>query len=43
MGQYHPQYKAYQYEEINRRPTSLEMREVKNYADDLGILYRPVS
>ena len=43
MGQYRPQYKAFQYEEINRRPTSQEMREVKNYADALGILYEPVS
>ena len=43
MGQYRPQYKAFNYEEINRKPTSQEMREVKSYADKLGILYEPVS
>ena len=43
MGQYHPQYKAYNYPEINRRPTNNEMQKVKNYADELGILWRPVS
>ncbi|MFX1479529.1 MAG: radical SAM protein [Promethearchaeota archaeon] len=43
MGQYRPQYKAYQYSEINRRPSSEEMQSVKNYADKLGILWRPVS
>ncbi|MFX0104092.1 MAG: radical SAM protein [Candidatus Hodarchaeota archaeon] len=43
MGQFRPQYKAFNYEEINRTPTSQEMREVKSYADKLGILYEPVS
>ncbi|MFW9881254.1 MAG: radical SAM protein [Candidatus Thorarchaeota archaeon] len=43
MGQYRPQYKAFNYEEINRRPTSLEMQEVRDYADKLGVLWRPVS
>ena len=43
MGQYRPQYKAHDYEEINRRPTSEEIQEVKNHADQLGILYKPVS
>jgi len=43
MGQYRPQYKAYNYDEINRRPSSTEMLEVKDYADKLGILYKPVS
>ena len=43
MGQYRPQYKAFNYEEINRRPTSQEMQEVRDYADKLGILWRPVS
>ncbi len=43
MGQYRPQYKAYDYDEINRTPSSKEMLEVKNYAEKLGILYKPVS
>ncbi|MFX1378345.1 MAG: radical SAM protein [Promethearchaeota archaeon] len=43
MGQYRPQWKASKFPEINRRPTSQEMLEVKNYADKLGILWRPVS
>ncbi|TFG08081.1 MAG: radical SAM protein [Promethearchaeota archaeon] len=43
MGQYRPQYKAHQYPEINRRPSSQEMQEVKRYADQLDILYAPVS
>ncbi|UCD01247.1 MAG: radical SAM protein [Promethearchaeota archaeon] len=43
MTQYRPQWKAFNYDEINRRPTSQEMREVKSYADKLGILYEPVS
>jgi len=43
MGQYRPQYKAFDYEEINRRPTSQEMQEVGDYADKLGILWKPVS
>jgi len=43
MGQFRPEYKAYQYSEINRRPTSEELIEVKIYATNLGILYEPVS
>lgn len=43
MGQYRPVYHAHKYEEINRRPSSEEILKVKSYADDLGILYKPVS
>lgn len=43
MGQYRPEYNAYKYPEINRRPTQKEMQDVKTYADKLGILYKPVS
>ncbi|MFX1571962.1 MAG: radical SAM protein [Promethearchaeota archaeon] len=43
MGQYRAQWKASQYPEINRRPTSQEIQEVKDYADELGIIYKPVS
>jgi len=42
MGQYRPEYHAYKYSEINRRPSSEEMLRVKAYAKDLGILYEPV-
>jgi len=43
MGQYRPEYKAHKYPKIARRPTPEEMMEVKKYADNLNILYRPVS
>lgn len=43
MGQYRPEYHTNKYEEINRRPNSEEMIEIKDYADKLGILYKPVS
>ncbi|MBY8983304.1 MAG: radical SAM protein [Candidatus Lokiarchaeota archaeon] len=43
MGQYRPEFRAYKYPEINQCPTSIEMQEVKNYADKLGILWEPVS
>jgi len=43
MGQFRPEYHSYEYPEINRRPTSEEMKEVKHHADNLGILYKPVS
>ncbi|MFW9772858.1 MAG: radical SAM protein [Candidatus Thorarchaeota archaeon] len=43
MGQYRAQFKAYQYPEINRRPTPQEMQEAKSYAKSLGILFKPVS
>ncbi|MFW9949212.1 MAG: radical SAM protein [Candidatus Thorarchaeota archaeon] len=43
MGQFRPEFNAYKYKEINRRPTTTEMNTVKNYADKLGILFEPVS
>jgi len=43
MSQYRPQWKSYEYSEINSRPTSQEMQEVRGYADKLGILWKPVS
>lgn len=43
MGQYRPQYKAQNLPEIDRRPTTEEMQEVKKYAETLNILYKPVS
>ncbi len=43
MGQYRPQYRANRYPEINRSPSSEEMQEVKQYADTLNILWKPVS
>jgi putative pyruvate formate lyase activating enzyme len=43
MQQFHPEYKASQYPEINRRPTLEEIQKVRKYADELGILYEPVS
>ena len=38
MGQYKSQYHAFNYEEINRRPTSDETCEVKRYVKKLGII-----
>lgn len=43
MQQFRPEYLSHNYKEINRRPSMGEILEVKNYADDLGILYEPVS
>lgn len=43
MGQFRPEFKSSDYPEINRRPSIGEMHTVKNYADDLGIIYEPVS
>jgi putative pyruvate formate lyase activating enzyme len=43
MAQYRPMYHCSKYPEINRAPTMEEMHIVKNYADDLGILWKPVS
>ena len=43
MGQYHPEFRAHKYQEISRRPTASEMAEARNYADNLGILWEPVS
>jgi putative pyruvate formate lyase activating enzyme len=43
MGQFRPEFNAYKFKEINRRPTISEMHTVKNYADELGIVFEPVS
>ncbi len=43
MAQYRPQFRSSNYPEINRRPNPQEMQEVRDYADKLGILWRPVS
>ena len=43
MGQYRPAYKAREYPEINRRPTSKELNVVRDYATKLEILWEPVS
>ncbi len=43
MSQYRPQWKLFEYPEINRRPTSQEMQEVRGYADKSGILWKPVA
>ncbi len=43
MDQYRPEFRAYKFPEINRRPTSEEMQEVRDYTDELGILWKPVS
>jgi len=47
MEQYRPEYLVLahpnKYPDVARRPTSEEMREAYRYADELGILYRPVS
>ncbi len=43
MGQFRPVFHSHKYPEIDRRPNSEEMQEIKNYADKLGILWRPVS
>jgi putative pyruvate formate lyase activating enzyme len=42
MGQYRPEYLAYKYSEINRRPTTQEMTDVISHAEDLNILYKPL-
>jgi putative pyruvate formate lyase activating enzyme len=39
MAQYRPEYKATKYPEIARRPSGEEMREVRSYASDLGIVW----
>ncbi len=38
MGQYRPEYKAYDYEDINRRVNLEEVLTVKEYAEDIGII-----
>jgi len=43
MAQFRPVYHSSRYPEINRTPTSQEMQEVRTYADNLGILWKPVS
>jgi len=43
MDQYRPEYKAYEYKEISRRPSSRELEIVYNYADSKGILWRDIS
>jgi len=43
MQQFRPEYLSHNYKEINRKPSMGEIHEVKKYADDLGILYEPVS
>jgi len=46
MGQYRPEYKVTRtkdYPEIKKRPSSKEMRQAQKTADDLGILWDPVS
>jgi len=46
MSQYHPDYlvpRNPEYGKINRRVTAKEMKEAYDYADKLGLLWRPVS
>ncbi len=46
MGQYHPDHQVPtnpRYSDINRHPTSEEMREAYRYADQLNIIYQPIS
>ena len=43
MDQYRPEYKAYEYREIARRPRIDELESVYSYADRLGILWRDIS
>jgi len=43
MDQYRPEYKAYEYKDISRKPTSQELEEVYRYADSLKILWREIS
>ena len=43
MGQYRPEYKAYMYPEINRRPSYDEMHEAFKYAELLNLNYRLAS
>lgn len=40
MSQYRPEYKAYQYPEINRRITDSEYQEVLEYAEKLGLNFK---
>ncbi len=43
MEQYRPEYKAYKYREINRRPTGDEMRRAYEEAERLGLRWKSVS
>lgn len=43
MDQYRPEYRAYEYRDISRRPSALELNEVYRYADQLEIIWRDVS
>ncbi len=43
MDQYRPEYRAYEYKDIARRPKREELEEVYSYADKLGIIWREVS
>ena len=43
MDQYRPEYHAYEYKDIARRPKPRELEEAYEYADRLGILWREVS
>lgn len=43
MGQFRPEYHAAEYTEINRRPTSKEMKTVQDYASKLNIIWKPIS
>ena len=47
MGQYRPEHKVAlersKYSEITRRPLAEEMREAYHFADELGLVYSPVS
>jgi putative pyruvate formate lyase activating enzyme len=45
MGQYRPTYlvSTKDYAEINRRPSHSEMEKAHAYADELGLLWKPVS
>jgi len=47
MGQYRPEYlvlrEPRKYAEIARRPTADEVRRARDYADELGIVWKPVS
>jgi putative pyruvate formate lyase activating enzyme len=47
MGQYRPEHKVplerSKYSEITRRPVAEEMAEAYDLADELGLVYSPVS
>ncbi|MBY9007970.1 MAG: radical SAM protein [Candidatus Lokiarchaeota archaeon] len=43
MAQYRPEFRSYKYPEINQYSNSKEIQKIKDYADELGILWEPVS